>query len=65
MFQFFVENMGIFSKLPIREIMVAAVLGVASGLYIFAPGIIEFSSKVQNKNIDKIEHSQSQDVKFK
>jgi hypothetical protein len=45
--------MGIFSRLPLQQIMVASVLGVLSGLYIFAPGIIEFSSQIQKKNVDE------------
>ena len=46
--------MGLFSRLPIQQIMVASVLGVLSGMYIFAPGIIEFSSKVQSKNSEQM-----------
>ena len=52
--------MGIFSRLPVREIMVAGVLGVFSGLYIFAPGIIEFSSKIEDKSFNEGEQPQIQ-----
>ena len=53
--------MGIFSRLPLQQIMVASVLGVLSGLYIFAPGIIEFSSQIQKKNVDESGQDQIQD----
>ena len=42
--------MGLFSRLPLQQILVASVLGVLSGVYIFAPGIKEFSSQVQNES---------------
>ena len=54
------KNMSIFSRLPVREIMVAGVLGVFSGMYIFAPGIIEFSSKIQDKSCNEGEQSDTQ-----
>ena len=53
--------MGFFSRLPLQQIMVASVLGVLSGLYIFAPGIIEFSSQIQKKNVDESGQDQIQD----
>ena len=47
--------------IPLQQIMVASVLGVLSGLYIFAPGIIEFSSQIQKKNVDESGQDQIQD----
>lgn len=35
----------IFSRIPVQQILVAGTLGIFSGFYIFAPGIIEYSKK--------------------
>ena len=53
------QNMGLFSRLPVQQIVVASVLGMLSGMYIFAPGIIEFSSQMKDKNIDESSHAQN------
>ena len=39
-----------FSRLPIKQIMVASIVGVLCGMYIFTPGVIEFSNEIKNKN---------------
>lgn len=54
--------MGLFSRLPVQQIIVASVLGVFSGMYIFAPGIIEFSSQIRlNRHVDESELNKTPD----
>ncbi len=53
--------MALFSRLPIKEIAVASVLGILSGFYIFAPGIIEFSKQIPDKNLEKSGQGRIQD----
>ena len=49
-----------FSRLPIQQIMVASIVGVLCGMYIFAPGIIEFSNEIKNKNGAQREQAKNQ-----
>ena len=37
--------MVLFSRLPFHQVLVASLLGVISGIYIFAPGIIDFAKQ--------------------
>ena len=46
--------MSAFSRLPIQQILVACIIGVLTGMYIFAPGIVEFSNQIKKKNDEQL-----------
>ena len=46
--------MSAFSRLPIQQMMVASIIGVLTGMYIFAPGIVEFSKQIKKKNGEQL-----------